>query len=159
MMRTINILLVGGMLAGAGYVYYLKYDAERATTHLAQLNRKIQQERETIATLKAEWSLLNQPRRLQEMTERYHTYLELEPLDPNQVATIDEIPFRSAVPAASADAAGARKDLKGVAAIKPIDITGTVKKTGERLTGKTDKPAEPKGIDPRPNDPLNSILR
>jgi hypothetical protein len=152
MMRTLNIVLIGGMLAGAGVVYHLKYEAERATTHVAQLHRKIQQEREAVATLKAEWSLLNQPRRLQELTERYHTYLELEPLDPNQVAAIDEIPFRTA----PTDTSLLRKDAKGLAAIKPIETTGSIKKGGERLPA---KPAEPKSFDPRPNDPMNSILR
>lgn len=158
MMRTLNVILIGGMMAGAGFVYHLKYEAERATSEVARLHRKIQQEREQIATLRAEWSLLNQPRRLQEMAERYHSYLELEPLDPNQVGTIDEIPFRKpegAAPVAAADGKGAAK----FAGVKPIEITGSIKKTPDRLPGKTDKPVEPKGLDPRPGDPLTSILR
>ncbi len=91
------------------------------------------------------------------MAERYHTYLELEPLDPAQVGTIDEIPFRKADPDGAAAAATGPLG-KGFAGIKPVDVTGSIRKTGDRLPGKTDKP-EPKGIDPRPGDPLTTILR
>ncbi len=97
MLRTINILLVILMLVGAAIVYDFKYEAERATARVAKINRKIDAERDVIATLKAEWSLLNQPKRLQDLVERYHSYLELDPLDPTQIATIDDIPFKPAV--------------------------------------------------------------
>lgn len=157
MMRTVNIILIGGMMAGAGLVYHLKYEAERATTRVAQLNRQIQHEREAVATLRAEWSLLNQPKRLQEMTERYHTYLELEPLDPNQVGTLDDIPFRQVVPDGGTGKAADRL----FAGVKPIETTGSIRKSGERLpkSDKPEKPLVPKTFDPRPNDPLTHIIR
>ncbi|MCW1838654.1 cell division protein FtsL [Prosthecomicrobium hirschii] len=155
MMRTVNIILIGGMMAGAGVVYFLKYEAEHATTRVAQLSRQIQQEREAIATLRAEWSLLNQPKRLQEMADRYHTYLELEPLDPNQVATLDDIPFRQVMP--DGGTAGGKGPERLFAGVKPIEHTGTIRKSTDRV-GKTDKP-EPKGVDPKPNDLLNTIIR
>lgn len=97
-MRMINFLLIALMLLGAGVVYDLKYEAEKATAKVARINRKIETERDAIATLKAEWSLLNQPKRLQELAERHHTYLELDPLEPTQIGSIDDIPFKPAVP-------------------------------------------------------------
>ena len=106
MLRMINFLLIGLMLIGAGIVYDLKYEAERATAKVAKINRKIDAERDAIATLKAEWSLLNQPKRLQELAERHKSYLELDPLDPTQIGTIDDIPFKPAVPAAGATPQG-----------------------------------------------------
>lgn len=157
MMRTVNIVLIGGMLAGAGVVYRLKYEAEHATTRVGSLNRQIQHEREAIATLRAEWSLLNQPKRLQEMAERYHTYLELEPLDPNQVATLDDIPFRQAVP--DGGSAGGKGPDRLFAGVKPIETTGSIRKGGERAAKAEKPPAAPKTFDPRPNDPLTTILR
>lgn len=102
MIRMINFLLIALMLVGAGVVYDFKYEAEKATAKVAKINRKIDAERDAIATLKAEWSLLNQPKRLQELTEKHHAYLELDPLDPTQIATIDDIPFKPAVPPAGA---------------------------------------------------------
>ena len=100
MLKTINVILVGLMLGGAGVVYLMKYDSERAAGRIAKLQHGIIEKRQEIATLKAEWSVLNQPRRIQELVEKYRSYLELDALDPNQVASIDEIPFR---PAAKAD--------------------------------------------------------
>ena len=102
MMRMINFLLIALMLIGAGVVYDLKFEAEKATAKVARINRKIDTERDAIATLKAEWSLLNQPKRLQELTERHHAYLELDPLEPTQIGSIDDIPFKPAVPAEGA---------------------------------------------------------
>lgn len=98
MLRMLNFLLIGAMLVGAGVVYDLKYEAERAASRVSKINRKIDAERDAIATLKAEWSLLNQPKRLQDLTQRYRSYLELDPLDPTQIGTLDDIPFKPAVP-------------------------------------------------------------
>jgi hypothetical protein len=155
MMRTLNVVLIGAMLAGAGVVYHLKYESERAANRISKLTRKLEQERQGIVTLKAEWSVLNQPRRLQEFAERYHTYLELDRLDPSQIATIDEIPFR---PASDAGAAAVQ-----AGAPKPL-VTGSVKKPDEKAPKPADKVVKPgdkpvKTVDPRPNDPINSFLR
>jgi len=99
MTRMINFVLIALMLLGAGVVYDFKYEAERAAAKVAKINRKIDAERDAIATLKAEWSLLNQPKRLQELAERHRGFLELDPLDPTQIGSIDDIPFKPAVPA------------------------------------------------------------
>ena len=104
MMRMINFVLIGLMLIGAGVVYDFKYEAEKATARVAKINRQIEGERDAIATLKAEWSLLNQPKRLQELVEKHHSYLELDPLDPTQIGSIDDIPFKPAVPPAATPA-------------------------------------------------------
>ena len=159
MLRTLNVILVGLMLSGAGVVYLLKYDSERAAGRIAKLQRQIAAERQSIAGLKAEWSLLNQPKRLQELVEKYKAYLQLEPLDPGQVATIDDIPFRTpqtgdgAPPPARMLALGKAGDLTGSLPKKPADKP--VKKTLDKL----DAMAPPKTVEPRANDPINAILR
>jgi hypothetical protein len=160
MMRLINIVLVTIMLAGAGVVYYMKYEAERSAGNLSRLQRSIVQEREAIATLNAEWSLLNQPRRLQEFAERYHPYLELDRMAPDQIAEIDDIPFRN-----PETADPNRTIAKIIANTKTGDITGAIKKPGDKPGDKTsgksgDKLAQsaPKTIEPRANDPLIHFL-
>lgn len=107
MLRMLNFLLVGLMLVGAGVVYDFKYQAEKAASSVSKVNRKIDAERDAIAMLKAEWSLLNQPKRLQDLVQRHRTYLELDPLDPTQIATLDDIPFKPAVPAGDRSVPGA----------------------------------------------------
>ena len=162
MLKTLNVILVGLMLGGAGVVYLLKYDSERAASRIGKLQRQIASERQEIAGLRAEWSLLNQPRRIQELVTKYKSYLELEALDPGQVATIDDIPFRSSTPVNSADpiktqghmlALGKAGDLTGSLPKKPVDKP--VKKASDKL----EMPAVPKTVEPRANDPINAIIR
>lgn len=170
MLRTLNIALIALMLGGAGVVYHLKYEAEKASNRVAKIERKIGQERDAIATLKAEWSLLNQPKRLQELVEKYHSYVELDPLDPMQIGSIDEIPFRpvatSGTPAPSGPVPTGTKTAQGsvkLATPKAAEHTGSVPKPAAKATerapsSKTSDPATAKGIDPRPNDPLLKII-
>lgn len=144
MLRTINLLLVVLMLAGAAVVYDLKYEAERATNKVARIGRQIDAERDSIATLKAEWSLLNQPRRLQDLVERYHSYLELDPLDPTQIATIDDIPFKPATGDGTAVAAPTPTP-KGSVKLGQSDKSGdkgtAIGKLLDRLPGGRDGPS------------------
>jgi hypothetical protein len=164
MMKTVNVILVGLMLGGAGVVYLMKYDSERAAGRISQLQRDIADRRQEIATLRGEWSLLNQPRRIQELVEKYHSYLELDALDPSQVASIDEIPMR---PDAKSDAVGpeVKKPASRMLAIgKPGDLTGALaKRAGEpptrKATDRIDPLTQPKTIDPKPNDPINALIR
>lgn len=136
MLRTINILLVILMLIGAAVVYDLKYEAERATAKVAKITRKIDAERDAIATLKAEWSLLNQPKRLQDLTTRYHSYLELDPLDPTQIGTLDDIPFKPAAGEATTTASSTSKgSVKLAQPEKGGDKTTSIGKLLDRLPG------------------------
>lgn len=134
MLRTINILLVVLMLVGAAVVYDFKYEAERATTRVAKINRQIDAERDAIATLKAEWSLLNQPRRLQDLVERYHSYLELDPLDPTQIGTLDDIPFKPAVQG-DTPVPSPKGSVKLAHPDKPGEKTAGIGKLLDRLPG------------------------
>lgn len=144
MLRMLNFLLIGLMLVGAGIVYDLKYEAERATSRVAKITHKIDAERDVIATLKAEWSLLNQPRRLQELAQRYHSYLELDPLDPTQIGTLDDIPFKPAVPGVGTSPTPLPVPTTQTAASKasiklaqpgraPAETTGSIGKLLDRL--------------------------
>ena len=48
----------------------------------------------TIAAMKADWSLLTQPARLQRLVEAYSGELGLVPLEPTQIGTLAELPQR-----------------------------------------------------------------
>jgi len=94
MRRLMNLLLIGFMVAGAAYTFETKRRAESATEEVQALNREIRQERETIELLKADLSVLTQPARLQELTERHADALQLETLKVDQIITLDELPQR-----------------------------------------------------------------
>ncbi len=94
--RLFNVLLLAAMIVGAAVTYNMKHKAEVAAGHVADLQAEIAREKDQITLLKAEWSMLTQPARLQELAAKYHDYFRLEPFSTDQVATIDEIPLRPA---------------------------------------------------------------
>lgn len=94
MVRYINILFIFMVVVGAAAVYDVKLAAEKSASEVADLKRQINEERETIRHLKAEWSMLNQPDRLQRLVSTYNDYLVLQPLDAHQIVTVDQLPIR-----------------------------------------------------------------
>ena len=106
MFRTTDIVLIAVMMAAAAFTYKTKHDAESKLAEIKQIQDRIQQENDTIDVLKADWSLLTQPARLQRLAEIYHSELDLEqevvreaaqeqpgvqpPAD--QIVEIDELP-------------------------------------------------------------------
>ncbi|GAA0774214.1 hypothetical protein E1180_13685 [Roseibium denhamense] len=94
MVRTLNILFILAVVIGAATVYDMKLAAEKSAERVADLQRQIEEERDAIRHLKAEWSLLNKPERLQNLVERYNDYLQLEALEPKQIVTLDDLPSR-----------------------------------------------------------------
>lgn len=94
MSRLINVVLLGVMIVAAVLVYDMKHRVETASVEVAKKERDIEREREAIALLKAEWSLLTQPARLQELIGRYDMYFELLDVGVDQIATVGDIPMR-----------------------------------------------------------------
>ncbi|MBP2299483.1 cell division protein FtsL [Azospirillum picis] len=86
-------LFWGGLIAAAGGVLFqTSYDVQDLEEKLAGLNRKIIQEQETIQILKAEWSYLNDPSKLEQMA---HAYLDLQPTEARQFnLALEMIPMR-----------------------------------------------------------------
>src|SRR5579862_2173532 len=93
--RIINIVLFVVMIAGAAVTYDMKHKAELAAARNAKLTAEIAKEKDSIALLRAEWSLLTQPSRLQTLVDKYSDHFKLQPFSPSQLATIDEIPVRA----------------------------------------------------------------
>jgi hypothetical protein len=94
MIRTLDIIMIGVLIAGAGYTFKVKHDAEQAVARVESLETRIRLEREAIDILKADWSLLTSPDRLEALIKRHQEELGLEPLSPRQIVTIDKIPQR-----------------------------------------------------------------
>lgn len=94
MTRYLNAIFVLVVLIAAATVYDMKHAAEMSAEEVADLQRQIAEEREQIQLLKAEWSVLNRPDRLQGLVERYNAYLELQPLSVEQITLLDELPLK-----------------------------------------------------------------
>ena len=91
MLRFINICLVLGLAALAYVIYQVKYDARALDEQIVDLNKKIEGERDGIALLRAEWSLLNRPERIERLAAKY---LKLAPAQPRQLVTLDSLADR-----------------------------------------------------------------
>lgn len=92
MLKTIDIVLIAIMISAAAWTFKVKYEAEALEAQVTAVERKAQLERETISLLEADWSLLNQPDRLQRLAEAFKGDLTLEPLKPEQIVEPDELP-------------------------------------------------------------------
>jgi cell division protein FtsL len=106
MMRLLNILVIAALVAAAAYVYKIKFESTRQAERLAKVRMEIRQEQDSIASLRAEWSKLDAPARIQELAQRHLT--TLRPIDPRQIDTLRNLPERppDLVPPDSADPIG-----------------------------------------------------
>jgi len=92
--RTSDIVLIAVMVAAAAFTYKTKHDAEDRQTALRKMEQQIRFEEDTIDLLKADWSLLTQPSRLQRLSQTYEVELALQPLEPRQIVGIEELPSK-----------------------------------------------------------------
>jgi cell division protein FtsL len=92
MIRVVNLVAVMVALLTSFALYRVKYEASDYAGQVAELRQEISAERERVNVLKAEWSYLNQPDRIQRLAERY---LELQSLDARQIVTFRDLPERS----------------------------------------------------------------
>jgi hypothetical protein len=113
--RVFNLVLLVAMIVGAAVTYDMKHKAELAAERNARLEAAIAKDKDSIALLRAEWALLTQPSRLQELVDKYADHFKLQTFSPTQIATIDEIPMRPPV-AAVAATSGAADPIGGLAA-------------------------------------------
>lgn len=90
--RTTDIVLIAVMVAAAAFTYKTKHDAESQFAELRKVEEQIRFEKDLIDVLRADWSLLTQPARLQRLTEQYHEQLELAPVEATQIGSLAELP-------------------------------------------------------------------
>lgn len=105
MIRWLQVVSVIGAAGAAIFVFQVKYRAEAVAEQAIQLQRALDQEHETKSLLAAEWSLLIQPARVQDLVGRHSEFLKLQPLDPVQITKIENLPMRPTGPAPDDEAA------------------------------------------------------
>jgi cell division protein FtsL len=91
MLRFVNICLVLGLVALAYVIYQVKYEARALDEEIASLGKEIDTERDSLAVLRAEWSLLNRPERIERLAQKF---LKLAPVQPRQLVTLDSVSDR-----------------------------------------------------------------
>ena len=91
-MIRLGTLLWIGLVALAGFgLFQLKYRVQGQEQELSHLFRQIQNDRDQIQVLRAEWAHLNDPHRLADLARRY---LDLAPVAGVQLVRLDALPPR-----------------------------------------------------------------
>ena len=90
-MRVIHLLVIGMLIFAAAYVYRIKMESTARVERVLRLNAEIREQRDAIATLRAEWARLDAPLRLQGLADRY---LALKPLNATQYDSLKNLPER-----------------------------------------------------------------
>lgn len=83
-MRVFNLLLVGSIVALVYTIYGLKYESRSLEQRVAEVQQSIRAERDAVAILRAEWSHLNRPKRVERLARKH---LGLKPLKAKQFLT------------------------------------------------------------------------
>ena len=91
MIRLVHLLVICAFVSAAIWVYKIKFDATVQAERVAVIRAEIKRERDQVASLRAEWSRLDTPARIQELAKRH---LTLKPLETSQYETLDRLPVR-----------------------------------------------------------------
>jgi hypothetical protein len=88
MLRFINACLLIGLVALACVIYEMKYESRTFEEDIVALKKGIEGERDSIAVLRAEWSILNRPERLERLAAKF---LNLSRAQPNQLVSLESL--------------------------------------------------------------------
>ena len=94
MSRLVNAVLFLFVLLGAFWLYQVKHEAKLEEEKIANLQQQIREEKEALLLLKAEWSYLNRPERVQTLTDRFSGELGLKEVEPFQIGKVADLPER-----------------------------------------------------------------
>jgi cell division protein FtsL len=105
MMRLLNICVIVALVLAAADVYKIKFESTRQAQRVAKLHMEIRREQDAIAALRAQWSKLDNPGRIQDLARRH---LALRPMEVRQYDRLDNLPERppDLVPVEEADPIG-----------------------------------------------------
>ncbi|HEY8334758.1 MAG TPA: hypothetical protein VIQ05_13280 [Tardiphaga sp.] len=119
-MRIIHLLVIAVLVFAAAYVYRIKMESTVRTERVLRLHADIREQRDAIASLRAEWAKLDAPMRLQGLAERH---LTLKPITAQQYDSLKNLPDRppSFAKPGDPDPIGAM-----IETIDPDIVTGTL---------------------------------
>jgi hypothetical protein len=92
--RTSDIVLIAVMVSAAAFTYNTKRSVEDQLDEVRRIEAEIKFEQDSMDLLKADWSLLTQPARLQKLTQIYQGELKLQPVEASQIGGLEDLPPR-----------------------------------------------------------------
>ncbi len=109
MWRLLHVVAIAALVGSAVYAYSIKYETIWYAEQIVQMKRKIAQEHDDIAMLRARWAQLTRPERIQQLAA---ANLDVQPLALNQIVRISDVP--DAAP--KVDTIGRKLDALGLSA-------------------------------------------
>jgi cell division protein FtsL len=133
-MRFLNLCVLALLVIAAAYVYEIKFESTLRAERVAKMRGDVQRERDAIAALRAEWTTLENPARIQGLARRH---LHLRPAEATQYNALDRLPERQPVivQPPPVDAIADKIDLQfnPTTRTEPDTVTGSVPTaTGQR---------------------------
>lgn len=89
----INVICCGVIISVAYWAYKENYRTQASLRRVAELNRQIAMERDSISILNAEWAYLNRPERLRELVALNFDELGLLQLMPEHFAKVELVAY------------------------------------------------------------------
>jgi hypothetical protein len=90
-MRLLNLFVLALLIGAAAYVYEIKFESTLRAERIAKMRSDVLRERDAIAALRAEWTGLDNPARIQGLARRH---LKLRPAEATQYDALDRLPER-----------------------------------------------------------------
>ncbi|HMG49782.1 MAG TPA: hypothetical protein VK597_04250 [Inquilinus sp.] len=126
MIRVGTMIWLGLIGASSAFLFKTSYEVQSLEGELRGLNRSILREQDSIRVMHAEWAFLNQPSRLQALTDQY---TKLRPIAPAQmIASASVLPM----PQPSLDGEPMAPSASLVAQIDALPSFGPVPVPGHR---------------------------
>ena len=88
MRKAIVLILMGCSLGAAFWLYQLKFETRRMQSRVQQLDQLIEKAENDIAVLRAEWSYLTRPERIERLARKH---LDLQPAKARQYRRLSDL--------------------------------------------------------------------
>jgi hypothetical protein len=168
MIRPFTCLCLAAACGSGLYLYSEKHRTAMLDRDISQIIHQTEAARARTGLLRAEWALLNEPGRLQDMSDKY---LTLKPMAPTQFVQLADLPSHLPAPMATTAAGNASDEDDQNSAAPALDATTPVAGDPAPPLAQTDPlpakqiapepPAPPKQIarvDPKPTHPTHHVL-
>jgi len=81
-------------------LYMVKYKVQAVRTEVASAERQLREEKKNLHVMTAEWTYLNRPERLRQLSAKY---LDIKPMHGNQLADFASLPEKNSVTQQASD--------------------------------------------------------
>ncbi|WP_225767207.1 hypothetical protein [Inquilinus sp. Marseille-Q2685] len=151
MIRVGTMIWLGLIGASSAFLFKTSYEVQALEGELRGLNRSILREQDSIRVMHAEWAFLNQPSRLQALTDQF---TKLRPIAPTQmIASAADVPM----PLPSLDGEPTTPPASLVAQVDALPSFGPVPLPGHRpgeggvlLAAAAPMPVQTPAVSPQP---------